>query len=218
MVDRKIFKHNFVTEVDIVTEEIDGKRYYVLPNGQKFRSVTGTISDKSDKSFLNEWKARVGEEEAKKISTHASRRGTAVHSIAEKYILNEDFKKDAIPSNLDSFLSIKPYLDQNVDNVLGIELPLYSVVLNTAGRTDLVAEYNGVLSVIDYKTSRKMKKEEWIKNYFIQSTCYAMMFEWIYKIKVPQIVIMIAVDENPPQIFVKDKSEYIDETFELFTS
>lgn len=215
---RKTFKHNFVPEVDIDTTYVDGKRFYVLPNGQKYRSVTTVISDKSDKSFLIEWKKRVGEEEAKKISTRASLRGTAVHSIAENYILNKDYKKDVIPSNLDAFNTIKKHLDEGVDNVLGIELPLYSNFFRAAGRTDLIAEYNGVLSVIDYKTSTKIKKEEWIVNYFIQSTCYAIMFEWIYKIKVPQIVIMIAVDNEPAQIFVKNKVDYIDAVYEMFTT
>lgn len=219
MEPRKIFKHNFVPEVDITTTSENGKRFYVLPNGNKFRSVTTVISDKSDKSFLIEWKKRVGEEEAQKISTRAANRGTKVHAIAENYIMNkEDYKKDVIPSNLDSFNTLKTYLDKNVDNVLGIELPLYSTFLRAAGRTDLIAEYNGVLSVIDYKTSTKIKKEEWITNYFIQSTCYAIMFEWIYKIKVPQIVIMIAVDNEPAQVFIKNKVDYIDAVYEMFTT
>lgn len=216
---RKIFKHNFVAEIDIATENVDGTRYYVLPDGSKFRSVTSVISEKSDKTALLEWRKRVGEDEAKKISTQAANRGTAVHSICENYILNkEDVQKDVMPSSLDAFKTLRPLLDANVDNILGVELPLYSRVLRTAGRTDLVAEFKGVASVIDYKTSRKFKKEEWIQNYFIQSTCYAMMFEWIYKIKIPQIVIMIAVENEDPQLFVKDKSEYVDTVFEMFTS
>lgn len=215
---QKTFKHNFVAEVDIDTTYEDGKRFYVLPNGNRYRSVTTVISDKSDKSFLEEWKKRVGAEEAQKISTQASRRGTAVHTIAENYILNQSYKDGVIPSNLDAFNTLKPFLDENVDNILGIELPLYSNFLRAAGRTDLVAEYKGVPSIIDYKTSRKNKKEEWIQNYFIQSSCYAIMFEWIYKIKIPQIVIMIAVDNEPAQIFIKDKVDYIDTVYEMFTT
>lgn len=218
MAHRKIFKHSFVPEITLTEEYIGGKRYYVLPDGDKFRSVTTVISDKSDKTHLIEWKKRVGEEEAKKITTQAARRGTAVHSIAERYVLNEeDYIRDAMPSGLDSFNSLKELLDKHVDNILGIELPLCSRVLNTAGRTDLIAEFDGVPSVVDYKTSRKTKREDWIENYFIQSTCYGLMFEWIYKIKIPQIAIMIAVDNEPPQLFVKNKCDYIDRVFEVFT-
>lgn len=218
MATRKIFKHRFVPEVSLTTEYINGSRYYVLPDGDKFRSVTTVISDKSDKTHLIEWKKRVGEDEAKKITTQAARRGTEVHSIAERYVLNaSDYVGNAMPSGIDSFNSLKELLDKHVDNILGIELPLYSRVLNTAGRTDLIAEFDGTLSVVDFKTSRKPKREDWIENYFIQSTCYAMMFEWIYMIKVPQIAIMIAVDNEPSQLFVKNKSDYIDRVLEVFT-
>jgi len=119
---RKIFNHNLVDEIPLGEEYIDGKRHYVLPDGKKFRSVTTVLSQNKDMTHLLEWKKRVGEEEAKKIITQASRRGTAVHSIAEKYVLNkEDYTKGAMPSGLDSFNSLKQYLDKHVDNIYGIE-------------------------------------------------------------------------------------------------
>lgn len=156
---RKIFKHNLVPEVDITTETIDGKRYYVLPDGQKFRSVTTVLDSALDKTALMEWKKRVGHEEAQKITVQAARRGTAVHSIAERYVLNEEnYLRGAMPSGIDSFKGIQSLLDKHVDNILGIELPLYSVAMRTAGRCDLIAEFNGIPSVIDFKTSRKTKK------------------------------------------------------------
>lgn len=125
MATRKIFKHRFVPEVSLTTEYINGSRYYVLPDGDKFRSVTTVISDKSDKTHLIEWKKRVGEDEAKKITTQAARRGTEVHSIAERYVLNaSDYVGNAMPSGIDSFNSLKELLDKHVDNILGIELPL----------------------------------------------------------------------------------------------
>lgn len=216
---RKVFKHNLVPEIDITTQNIDGIRYYVLPNGEKFRSVTTVISESMDKTALIEWRKKVGEEEAQKISTQAARRGTAVHSIAERYVLNEEnYLRDAMPSGVDAFKTIQTLLDKHVDNILGIELPLYSVALKTAGRCDLIAEFDGVPSVIDFKTSRKLKKEEWIESYFLQTTVYSMMFEWIYKIKIPQIAILIAVDHEPPQLFVKDRGLYVDRVLEIFTS
>jgi len=102
---------------------------------------------------------------------------------------------------------------------MGIELPLYSKSLGCAGRTDLVAEYDGVLSIIDFKTSRKPKKEEWIESYFLQSTVYSMMFEWTYKIAVPRIAIIITVDdEKTPQTFVMERSKYVERVLEIFRS
>lgn len=215
---RKIFKHNLVPEVDIETTSIDGKRYYVLPDGKKFRSVTTVLSDALDKTALLEWRKKVGEEEANKISTQAARRGTAVHTLCERYVLNEDnYARDAMPSGLDSFNSIKSVLDTRVGTILGVEIPLYSVALNTAGRCDLIAEFDGVPSVVDFKTSRKLKKEDWIESYFLQTTVYSMMFEWIYKISIPQIAIIIAVDHEPPQVFVKDRGQYVNRVLEIFT-
>lgn len=216
---RKTFNHKFVTETELGEEYIDGKRHYVLPDGTKFRSVTTILGEKKDKTFLNEWKKRVGEEEAKKIVTQASRRGTAVHSIAEKYVLNNpDYAKGAMPSGLDSFNSLKRYLDKHVDNIYGIELPLHSFELKTAGRCDLIAEFDGIPSIIDFKTSRKLKREDWIQDYFYQTTCYSLMFEEMYEIQIPQIVVMIAVDDDLPQLFVKDRMHFTNKVYELFTS
>jgi len=215
---RKLFKYNLVPEVEIETTNIDGIRYYVLPSGDKFRSVTTVISEAMDKTALLEWRAKVGEEEARKISTQAARRGTAVHSLAERYVLNEeDYLRDAMPSGIDAFKSLQTLIDKHVDNIYGVELPLYSVVLKTAGRCDLIAEFDGIPSIIDFKTSRKLKKEEWIESYFLQTTCYSMMFERMYKINIPQIAIMIAVDHEEPQLFVKDRGEYVNRVLEIFT-
>ncbi len=216
---RKIFKHNILPEVEITTESIDGKRYYVLPNGKKLRSVTTVLDGALDKTALMEWKKRVGKEEAQKITTQAARRGTAVHSIAERYVLNEeDYLKGAMPSGVDAFKGIQSLLDRHVDNILGVELPLYSVALRTAGRCDLIAEFDGVPSIIDFKTSRKLKQESWIESYFLQATTYSLMFEQMYKISVPQIAIMIAVDHEEPQLFVKDRGYYVNRVLDIFTS
>jgi len=219
---RKIFKHTLVPKIEIRTKTIDGKRWYLLPDGvTKFRSVTSILSEKLNKDFLIEWRKRVGEEEANRISTQASRRGTAIHNIAERYILNEElyYGPGEMPINVESFKPIKDILDKHVDNVLGVELPLCSKALGCAGRTDLVAEYNGITSIIDFKTSKKIKKIEWIESYFLQSTIYSMMFERIYSISVPQIVIIITVDDEPKaQLFVEDRSKYVNRAIEILTS
>lgn len=215
---RKYFNHNFVTPIKLTRENIDGKRHYVLPDGNKLRSVTTVLSEKSDKTFLYEWRKRVGEEEATKIAVQAGRRGTAVHSIAERYVLNEqDYFKDSMPANKFTFESIKPILDQNVDNVYGIELGLFSKSLKAAGTADLIAEFDSIPSIIDFKTSRKTKKKEWIENYFLQTTIYSMMFERLYDIKIPQIAIIIAVDDDHPQLFVENRSKYVNRVLEVFT-
>jgi ATP-dependent exoDNAse (exonuclease V) beta subunit len=217
---RKTFKHNFVPFAELTTENIGGQRHYVLPDGvTKLKSVTTILSEKMDKTALNEWKNRIGHEEAQKISTQAARRGTAIHNMAERYLLNEQhILKNDMPINIESFKPIQQILDQHVDNIFGIELPLYSKALKCAGRTDLVATYDGTLSVIDFKTSRKLKKAEWIESYFLQSTVYSMMFEWTYRIAVPQIVIIITVDnEKAPQVFRLERSQFVNKVLEIFT-
>jgi genome maintenance exonuclease 1 len=205
----------------LTTETINGQRNYVLPDGTRLKSVTTVLSEKMDKTALLEWKAKVGEAEATRISVQAARRGTAVHNIAERYILNEEsyYGKNEMPINIESFKPIKRVLDDCVDNILGVELPLSSKALGVAGRTDLVAEYNGKTSIIDFKTSKRLKKAEWIESYFLQSTIYSMMFERMYSIAVPQIVIIITVDDEPVcQEFIMNRADFVDRALEVLSS
>lgn len=218
---RKLFKHKLVPKIELTTETINGQRFYVLPDGiTKLKSVTSILSEKLSKDSLLEWRKRVGEEEANRISTQAARRGTAVHNIAERYVLNEEtyYAPNEMPVNVESFKPIKDVLDKHVDNVLGVELPLCSKALGCAGRTDLVAEYNGVASIIDFKTSKKLKRSDWIENYFLQSTIYSMMFERIYAIGIPQIVIVITVDDDPVcQKFIMNRADYVNRAIEVLS-
>ena len=217
---RKFFKHNLVTPIDLQQQSINGTRYYALPNGEKFKSVTTVIGEKTDKTHLNEWRKRIGETEAKKISVQAARRGTAIHTLAERYVLNEEnYLEGAMPSNAEMFNNMRGVIDANVDNVLGVELPLFSRALRAAGKSDLIAAYKGVPSIIDFKTARKLKKEEWIENYFVQSSVYAAMFYECYNILIPQIVIIIGVDhEKEPQIFIKSPLQFEKRIYEIFIS
>lgn len=219
---RKLFKHKLVPKIELTTEMINGQRFYVLPDGvTKLKSVTSILSEKLSKDSLLEWRKRVGEEEANRISTQAARRGTAVHNIAERYVLNEEtyYAPNEMPINVESFKPIKNVLDNHVDNVLGVELPLCSKALGCAGRTDLVAEYDGIASIIDFKTSKRLKKAEWIESYFLQSTIYSMMFERIYAIGIPQIVIVVTVDDEiTPQTFVMQRSQFVNRAIEVLTS
>jgi genome maintenance exonuclease 1 len=196
---------------------IDGKRHYVTPEGGKYKSVTTILDEKLDKTALLEWRKKVGEAEANRISTQAANRGTAIHNIAEHYLLNnESFPKGSMPANIDTFRKLRPILDEHIGKIYGLEYFLYSDTLKTAGATDCIAEFDGVNSIVDFKTSRKPKKEEWIQSYFLQATCYAMMAEEQLGLVIPQIAILIAVDHEEPQIFVKPKYLYQDEVRELF--
>ena len=215
---RKTFKHLLVPRAELTTETIEGKRHYALPDGTLLKSVTTVLSENMDKTALLEWKAKVGEAEASRISVQAARRGTAVHNIAERYVLNEEtyYNSNEMPTNIESFKPIKKVLDDCVDNILGVELPLSSKALGVAGRTDVVAEYNGKTSIIDFKTSKRLKKTEWIESYFLQSTIYSMMFERMYSIAVPQIVIIVTVDDEPAcQEFVMNRSDFVNRALEV---
>lgn len=194
------------------TKEIDGKRNYLLPNGIYVPSVT-TVLGHFKKKQIQEWRNRVGHEEANKISNRASTRGTKFHTLMEKYLSNEPvtsiITENTMPTLKESFDMMKKEVDKHIDNVYYIEVPMYSTTMRMAGRTDIIAEYDEKLSVIDFKTSAKEKKEEYVLDYFLQSTAYALMFEERIGIPIDQIVIMMASDGLPePQIFVKKTEDY----------
>lgn len=194
------------------TKEIDGKRHYLLPNGIYVPSVT-TVLGHFKKKQIQEWRNRVGHDEANKISNRASTRGTKFHTLMEKYLSNEPvtsiITENTMPTIKESFHMMKKEIDKHIDNVYYIEVPLYSTSMRMAGRTDIIAEYDGVLSVIDFKTSAREKKEEHIQDYFLQSTAYALMYEERMDMPIEQIVIMMASDGLPePQTFVKKTEDY----------
>lgn len=214
----KTFEHDFVDLKDFEARIIDGKRYYFAPDGIAYPSVTTIIGLKKDHTHLNKWIERVGKDQAEKIKIQAGNRGTAIHTICEEYMLNKEHYPDGVmPANIMTFKCIKPVLDAHVGKVFAIEAPLYSNKLYTAGRTDCIAEFDGVVSIVDFKTSLKEKKEEWILDYFTQATCYSMMAEELTALKIPQIVIIIAVDGQPePQVFVKSRENYIQRVLEVY--
>lgn len=198
------------------TEMINGKRYYVTPEGNKYPSVTTVLSSMSAQGIA-EWRARVGNETANKISTQASGRGTKVHTIAEDYLKNkENYLQGHMPSNIETFNQIKKYLDEWCDDVYGNEIALYSNELRTAGRCDLVARIHGIRTIGDFKTAKKWKKEEWIQNYFFQCTAYALMLYERQKIWCPQICLMIATDEDGLQPILKQTRQYVEQVRDFF--
>jgi genome maintenance exonuclease 1 len=197
---------------ELKREEYNGKRYYVSPNGIKLPSVTTFLSHFKGDSILK-WRKKVGEEEANKISARASRRGTKFHSLMESYISNQErstyLTEDLMPDMKQAFNDMLPTLDR-IDNVHYLETMLYSEAIGLAGQVDCIAEFDGVPSIIDFKTSLKLKKEEWILSYFEQCTAYSLMYEDMTGIQARQIVVLISVDHEPqPQVFVKKRGEYV---------
>lgn len=197
-----------LTDMDTITTE-EGRKY-VTPEGLNLPSVTTVLSILSRDS-IRKWRERVGEEEANKISTRASRRGTSVHEIIEKYIDNDpDYREGYTPDVIESFLVMQPILDGLIGTVYAQEAPLYSTHLGLAGRVDCVAEFDGQLSIIDFKTSRKKKKKDWIQQYFMQEAAYAVMWEERTGQPITQLVTLISVDgEDKPQIFVEHRDNWI---------
>lgn len=188
---------------------------YHTPVGD-FPSVTTVIGKSLDHSALDAWKAREGDNAAK-ITQQASIRGTAVHNLAEKYLNNDpQWRRGAMPVNVDTFLSIKKILDECIGTIYGLEVPLYSERLYTAGRTDVVAEYDQYDSIVDFKTSKRIKDKRHILGYFLQATCYSVMLEELTGKRCEQIVIVMAVDHEAPQIFAESRTPYLNTMEEVF--
>ena len=205
----KKFNHYASSLLDLKTENVDGKRHYVTPDGNKYISITTLLSNLS-KAGIQKWRERVGAEEANRISTKASRQGTGVHSICESYIKNEaGFLDGRMPNEVEMFQSIESLLDC-IDDVHCVEGALYSDELKLAGRTDLIAEFDNQLAVIDYKTSRKIKTWEMCHSYFMQGAFYAMAYEERTGIPINNIVIIMAVENEKPLLFKETKDRWIE--------
>ena len=196
-------------EMDTVT--IDGKRYYVTPTGFRHPSVTTVIGNNSRKQkVLAEWRKRVGKEKAQQISTRSSSRGTRYHKIVEDYFNNqldlEKYKDTPLPVFM--FYSSVNLLDR-INNIYLQEAALYSDTLGIAGRVDCIAEFDGELSIIDFKTSAKVKKEEYLYDYYVQECAYACMLQEVYGITVEKLVTIVACEDGESQVSVQPpKKEY----------
>lgn len=204
-----MFLHEKVELDNLESVNVDGKRLYRVPGGKLYPSVT-TITSMHSKDAILAWRKRVGEEEANKISGKAASRGTKVHKMCEDYLNNELDLSTHMPNSIGLFKQIQPFIDKYVDVVYGIETPLYSDHLRVAGRTDCVAQFYGKPAIIDFKTASKPKNEDFILNYFMQCSAYAVMFEERTGIPIPRIAILIAVEGDQPQLFVKKRDSYID--------
>ena len=191
---------------EITTESIKGKRFYITPEGNKYPSITTVLSDRNKEGIIK-WRESVGNDVANQVMRQAASRGTAVHTLIENYLNNEELsKQDVLPVAL--FATIKSELD-NINNIRIQEGGLYSDKLGVAGRVDCIAEYKGKISVIDFKTSTKEKKEEWVENYFIQGSAYCEMYEERFLQPIEQVVILIVTEDGAVQTFIKDKKDYL---------
>ena len=191
---------------NISTQNIEGKRFYVTPEGNKYPSITTVLSGRNKEGILK-WRQSVGNDVANQIMRQAASRGTAVHQLVEDYLNNIELsKQDVLPVALFSIL--KPELD-NINNIRIQEGGLYSDYYGVAGRVDCIADYKGVLSVIDFKTSTKEKKEEWIENYFIQGSAYCEMYEERFDQPIDRVVILVVTEDGGIQTFTKSKDDYL---------
>lgn len=189
-----MFNHIHHDFPQLLQEKEDGRRVYLTPTGEKYASVTTVLSDYGKESLM-EWRKKVGEEKANEISRKATTRGTSVHRVIEKYLKNEDISNvDMLPNVKSLFVRMKQELVGKVNNIHCLEDRLFSHELKLAGTVDCVAEHEGLLSVIDFKTSIRLKKKEQIANYFMQGVAYATMFEEMTGLEIQQIVILIGVD------------------------
>jgi len=208
----RIFEHVKLPQLqfDLNAETTDSGRLYTTPEGNKYKSITTVLSN-YNKQAIMEWRQSVGEEQANKISRRAADRGTKVHKICEDYLKNEipELKMQMMMPDLkELFFKIKPHIDENVGKIYSQEQALYSDKYRIAGRVDLIAEWNGKLSVIDYKTSTKQKEEQDIQNYFMQCTAYALMFAERTGMWIDDIVVLIATEEGPSQVFERQIHDY----------
>ena len=183
----------------------NGSRVYKTPSGKAYPSVT-TVTGLHTAQGIAAWRKRVGEEEANRISGKASARGTRIHQYCEDYLRGNIFEADMF--DLEMFNSIKPLLDQ-VDNIHCLETPLWSDFLQVAGTVDCIGEFQGKLSVIDFKTSSKPKDRDDIYNYFMQTAAYAVAFEERTGIPIGRLVIIMAVENDDPRWFIEKRDTWI---------
>ena len=187
-------------------KKVDGFRFYDI-DGKAYPSIT-TVLGIQKKAQLQEWRDKIGENVANWEMGRAARRGKATHLLIEQYIKGlTPSERGVLPLGL--FRLIKPYVDQ-IDNIHCLETIMYSKKLTIAGQVDCIAEYNGKLSVIDFKTANKERQESWIENYFMQTSAYAQMYEELFGKEIEQIVILLASEDGSVQSFIKEKKDYMD--------
>ena len=202
-----MFNHVDLDLPSLDRETIDGVRYYDIPGESKLVSIT-SITSWINREIFRSWRARVGNEEADKVTKAATSRGTDMHTLTENYLLNEELPT-VQPLSEFLFKQSKPQLDL-INNIHAIEKPLYSLRLGVAGTVDCIADYEDELAVIDFKTSKKPKPRKWIDHYFVQCAAYACMLYEMKEISVKKFVIIMSCEEGEVVVYEEyDKAKYI---------
>lgn len=211
-----MFSHTPVDLPPVKARNSDGVRLYETPEGNKYPSITTVLSIRNKKG-LHEWRKRVGYDVANYVARTAASRGTKVHHMCEDYLNNihvswpekwKEHEKHFLPYCL--FNQLKEQALCNINGIYAQEAGLYSDKYKVAGRVDCIAEYKGVPSIIDFKTSSKERNDDWNVNYYIQGSAYAEMFGERTGIEISQVVILVVTEDGTVQEFIKDKHNYLD--------
>ena len=204
------FNHVDLDLQPLEREHIDGVRYYKIPDEEelvKMVSITSVTSHFNKEIFIK-WRKKVGNEEADRITKAATGRGTDMHTLTEHYLKNEDLP-EVRPISDFLFKIAKGKLNK-IDNIYALEGPLYSKELGIAGTVDCIAEYDGELAIIDFKTSKKPKPRNWIEHYFVQCMAYGCMLYEMKGISIKKLVIIMACENGECVIYEeRDKAKYI---------
>ena len=222
----KYYTHKPTKLTELTTQTVNFKRFYETPDGKLYPSITTVLSTRNKKGLF-EWRKKFGDEVANYVARTSAARGTAIHHMCEDYLNNfptewpdkwSEHEKKFLPFCL--FKQLENKVLQKIDNIRSQECALFSNKYRVAGRVDCIAEYDGKLSIIDFKTSTKERNDEWNENYYIQASAYAEMFEEQTGTPIEQIVILVVTEDGAVQEFVKEKYDYIPllvETIDNFT-
>jgi hypothetical protein len=191
-------------------DETTGKRLYACPDGTKVPSVTTVLDSTKDKTFLIEWRKRVGDAEATRISTESAGLGTLMHTHLEYHVLGRERPQgnnqvQILARNMADTMINQAFCD--IDEVWGIEAPLYYPGLY-AGTSDMIGVHKGTPAIIDHKTTKKPKKREWIEDYFLQCCAYALAHNEVHGTDIKKCVINIIDRDAKLQPFIIEGNEF----------
>ena len=205
-----MFNHVDLNLEPLKRETIDSVRYYSIPEEEellKLVSITSVTSHFNKEIFIN-WRKKVGNEKADKITKAATTRGTDMHTLTEHYLKNDDLP--SVPPISEFLFKIAKRKLNLINNIYALEGPLYSRQLGIAGTVDCIAEYDGDLAIIDFKTSKKPKPREWIEHYFVQAMAYGCMLYEMKNISIKKLVIIMACENGECVVYEEsDKAKYI---------
>ena len=212
-----MFNHKFLEKEELPSTTNEDGRIYHSPVGD-LRSVTTILGDNQDKEWLKEWQKAVGKEESDRESKMATRHGSTIHNLIESYLMNA-YSTPLMPTHKITMKKVMPLLDAHIHHILGIEFPLWSEKLRTAGRVDLISDWDHVLAIVDFKTSKnQLSMEEVIeRGYFLQTTAYSLMLEERLGLRAQKNVIINIPEFEDPTFFIQYRGKYIPEVIRIFT-